>query len=180
MTYIPHDWWMICQKTGIKFRVSEMREEPNKDDPNSGRWVHQSSYDPVHPQEYVQGTEDDPSVPLTYPDVANAMGETVLIHNMGIYSTRIIVESTVTQGDPLGVIQNNGILYWSFAQTVELLTNGPLVDADGEIVIDADGEIIYTADVFNGYIVALGSQIHNAADLGNAVYLPALDNEEWQ
>jgi hypothetical protein len=180
MTYKPGDYLIICQKTGIKFRVSEMREEPNKDDPNSGRWVHQSVYDPVQPQEYVKGVEDDTSVPLTYPDNAQVVGESALVHNMAIHSTSVFVEAIVSQGDPIGVIQNDETAYWSFAYAVEALTNGPLVDADGEIVHDADGEIIYTADAFNGYLVTLGSQIHSAAKLGNVVYLPALNNEEWQ
>jgi hypothetical protein len=181
MTYIPNDWWIICQKTGIKFRVSEMREEPNKDDPNSGRWVHQSVYDPVQPQEYVKGVEDDTSVPLSYPDNTQVAGETTLLDNMDGHSTRVfVVTLSISEGDPIGIIQNDGTAYWSFAAEVETLTGSPLRDSNGDLVKDANGDVVTTADPYSGYLVTLGSQIHSAADMGNVVYLPALNNEEWQ
>ena len=178
--YIPGDYWAICEKTGIKFRISELAEEATKDNPNSGTWGYKSSIDPVNPQEYVQGVEDDPSVPLSFGDTANAMGETTVIENVAIYALEVFIALTPEQDDPIGVVMDNGATFWSFVTGVEVLTGKPLVDADGVIVRDANGDIVMTADPYSGSLVTLGSYLHYGASSGNAVYLPALDNEEWQ
>ena len=180
MTYIPGDYWAICQKTGIKFRISELREEATKDNPNSGTWVYKGSVDPVNPQEYVRGVEDDPSVPLSFGDTANAMGETTVIENAVVNTYEVFVALTPAENDPIGIVMDNGVTFWSFVTAAEVLTGTPLVDADGVIVRDVTGAIIMTADPYSGALVTLASYLHYGESSGNAVYLPALDNEEWQ
>ena len=179
--YIPGNYWYICPKTGLKTRVSDVVQQPTKDNPDTGNWVYKGSVDPVHPQEYVTGVEDDPSVPLSYPDTANAMGSTTLLNNMleneyGVF----VVSLTISEGDPIGIVMNNGACFWSFADEVETLTGDPLVDSEGNLVKDANGDVVTAADPYHGYLVTLGSPIHDDADMGNEVFLPALDNEEWQ
>ena len=178
--YIPGDYWAICQRTGIKFRISELAEEPTKDNPNSGTWVNKGSLDPVNPQEYVRGVEDDPSVPLSFGDTANAMGETTVIENVSVNALEVFVALTPAQDDPIGIVMDNGVTFWSFVTAVQELTGKPLVDANGVIVRDVNGDIVMTADPYSGSFVTLASYLHYGASSGNAVYLPALDNEEWQ
>jgi hypothetical protein len=178
--YIPGDYWAICQRTGIKFRISQLAEEPTKDNPSSGTWVNKSSLDPVNPQEYVQGVEDDPSVPLAFGDVANAMGETTVIENAAVNTLEVFITLTPAENDPIGIVMDNGIVFWSFATAVQALTGKPLVDSNGVIVRDANGDIVMTADPYSGSFVTLASYLHYGVSSGNTVYLPALDNEEWQ
>ena len=179
--YIPGDYWAICQKTGIKFRISQLAEEATKDNPNSGTWANKSSLDPVNPQEYVTGVEDDPSVPLAFGDVASAMGSTTMQNNMLVHEYGVFVVSlTITEDDPIGIVMNNGATFGSFADEVETLTGTPLIDSEGNLVKDGNGDVVTAADPYKGYLVTIGSPIHDGADMGNAVYLPALDNEEWQ
>ena len=180
MTYIPGDYWAIDPITGFKVRISEFTEQPTKDNPNSGDWVWKAAVDPVHPQEYVQGIEDDPSVPLSFPDTANAMGEGTVIENVLANATQLFISLTPAVDDPIGIVMDNGATFWSFVTAVEVLTGRPLVDVNGVISRDVTGAIVMTADPFNGCLVTIGSYLHGDASSGNAVYLPALDNEEWQ
>ena len=181
MTYIPGNYWSIDPITGGKFRISEFVQQPTKDNPESNDWVWKGAVDPVHPQEYVTGVEDDPSVPISFPDTANAMGSTTLLNNMSASAYGVFVVSlTISEDDPIGIVMDNGATFWSFVDAVETLTGDPLIDSEGELVLDGDGEVVTTADPYHGYLVTLGSPIHDDASMGNAVYLPALDNEEWQ
>lgn len=181
MTYIPGNYWAIDPKTGFKVRVSELRQEPAKDNPDSGNWVWKEALDPVQPQEYVKGVEDDTSVPLSFPAVEQVVGETTLLNNMGANTTGVFVVSlTISQDDPIGITMDNGATFWSFAEEVELLTGTPLVDEDSNLVLDGDGNTVTAADPYHGYLVTLGSYLHYDASMGNAVYLPGLNNEEWQ
>ena len=181
MTYIPGDYWALCGRTGRKCRVSELKQEPTKGNENTGDWVWKGAVDPVHPQEYVTGVEDDPSVALSIAGPAAAMGETTLQNNVVVNEQLLFfVSLTVVEGDPIGVTMNNGATFWSFAEEVETLTGTPLEDSNDDLVLDGDGNVVTAADPYTGYLVTLNSPIHGSADMGNAVYLPALDNEEWQ
>ena len=181
MTYIQGNYWYICPKTGLRVRVSEVVQQPTKDNPDTGNWVYKGSVDPVHPQEYVTGVEDDPSVPLVFSDNVQVVGETTLLNNMTANTLSVFVVSlTIEENDPVGIVMDNGAAFWSFADEVETLTGEPLKDRNGDLVLDANGDTVTTADPYNGYLVTLGSYIHYDASMGNAVYLPALDNEEWQ
>ena len=181
MAYVPGDYWAIDPITGGKFRISEFVQAPTKDNANTGDWVYKGAVDPVHPQEYVTGVEDDPSVAVALPGVVAAMGETTLQNNVVVNEQLLFfVSLTVTEGDPIGVTMNNGATFWSYAEEVETLTGTPLVDSDSNLVLDGNGDVVTAADPYHGYLVTLNTPIHGSADMGNAVLLPALDNEEWQ
>ena len=180
MTYIPGDYWAIDPITGGKFRVSEFVQAPTKGNANTGDWVYKGAVDPVHPQEYVTGVEDDPSVTLALAGPETVMGHTTVIENVPVYSVEVIIHLTPEANDPIGITMDNGVTFWSFVTDVEVLTGTPLVDADGVIVRDVGGNIVMTADPYSGSLITLASYLHYDASSGNAVYLPALDNEEWQ
>ena len=178
--YIPNDWWSIDPITGGKFRISEFVQQPTKDNPESGDWVYKGAVDPVHPQEYVVGVEDDPSVPISFGDTQNAMGETTVIENVSTNATQIFIAATPEVNDPIGIVMDNNVAFWSFVTIVEELTGKPLVDANGVMVRDVNGNIVMTADPYSGSLVTIASYLHYDASSGNTVYLPAADNEEWQ
>ena len=181
MSYIAGNYWVIDPITGGKFRVSEFVQAPTKGNENTGDWVWKGAVDPVHPQEYVVGVEDDPSVPISLPAVPQVMGETVLLNSITNYKKiQLFVSLKVSLYDPIGIKMDNGATFWSFADEVEALTTTPLTDVNGYMIYDTDGNVVKSADPFNGYLVSLNSYIHYHSSSGNALYLPALDNEEWQ
>ena len=180
MTYVPGNYWYICPKTGLKVRVSDVVQQPTKDNPETGDWVYKNSFDPVHPQEYVVGVEDDPSVPISFGDTQNAMGETTVIENVSANATNIFIALTPEVNDPIGITLDNNVVFWSFVTASQELTGKPLVDANGVIVRDVTGAIVMTADPYSGSYITIASYLHYGASSGNTVYLPALDNEEWQ
>ena len=166
MTYIPGDYWVIDPKTGFKIRSSELVQEPLKDNIDSGNWVWKAVVDPVHPQEYVVGVEDDPSVLIAFPDNAQVVGEVALIARIFSDTKKPFpIGATVSEGDPVGIVMDNGAAFWSFADSVESLPWRPWVDGDGDMLYDVDGNLLTTADAFNGTMVTLGSYIHYGASV---------------
>ena len=177
MTYIAHDYWAICQRTGIKFRRSQMREEPNKDDPHSGRWVYKGSWEGVHPQEYVRGVEDDPSVPLSFPDNTQVVGETTLAYTTPQYNRIVVIPKGMSvQYDPIGISMNDSIVFWDFAETHHSEAE-PMWDSEGSLLYATDGLMLARSLLYDTIIIS--RDIWTAATAGNTVYLPAQDNEEW-
>lgn len=178
MTYIPGNYWAIDPITGFKVRISEFTEQPTKDNPNSGDWVWKAAVDPVHPQEYVQGVEDDPSVPLSFADTQSVVGETTLVYATPINNNVIVIPtSAVVQYDPIGVVLNDGTVFWDFMYTY---TEGaePIWDSEGVLVYASDGLLMVTNPLYD--TIELSRGLFAAASSGNIVYLPSLDNEEWQ
>lgn len=57
------DYKMVCDRSGHTFPASEMRKEW------TGMWVHESYWEPRHPQEFVRGRADDQKVPVARPEV---------------------------------------------------------------------------------------------------------------
>lgn len=47
LKYIAGDHWVVCDRSGLTYRRSEMVREPK-----TGFWVHRSEMDPPHPQQY--------------------------------------------------------------------------------------------------------------------------------
>ena len=111
MTYIPKDWWMICDRCGGKFRYSDMKEEW------TGLWVcTRGCWEPRHPQDFVEGVADDMTVPVARPDVANAMGETTLNGALSQWATTATLTSVsdLAEDDPVGILMDNGATHWTF------------------------------------------------------------------
>lgn len=62
MSYVHGDWNAICDRCGFEFKASKLREEWN------GLMVCSQCWEPRHPQDFLRGVPDDPSVPWTRPD----------------------------------------------------------------------------------------------------------------
>jgi hypothetical protein len=174
--YIPKDYYMICERTGMKYRRSEMVKEW------TGLWVHKDVHQPRHPQDFVRGVPDDPSVSPTLPDIVQSVGESELSQNMTIWTVQIVIIalSGLADKDPIGVVMNNGATHWSFIDgDPEVLSDSPLKDSNGDYVLDSNGDYIYATDPDSGYIIQLNSPVSYASDMGNTVYLPSINEEDW-
>lgn len=147
MTYIPGDYWMICERTGGKYRRSEMRQEW------TGAWVHKSVWNPRHPQDFVKAIPDDPSVDPARADIFTVIGETTLDgdHSRDATTLTLTSASGLADDDAIGVVLDDGTTHWTF------LTDDP-----------------------DGSDVTINNGLPGAATDGNTVYLPSLNNEEWQ
>ena len=56
MTYIPGDFWRICDRCGRKFRQSQTRKTWD------GLWVCERDFEERHPQDFVKSKTDKQSV----------------------------------------------------------------------------------------------------------------------
>ena len=175
--YVPRDNWVICQRTGMKFRKSEMRQEW------TGLYVNKASWESRHPQDFVKVEAEDTSVSLALPDNQQTVGQTTLLNNLWLNNTNwtlMLTDQTVEENDAVGIILNNNTAFWTFAESVTAISNTPLMDVNNTLVIDSAGEVVYTADSYDGYMVTLATRVWSNADYGNTVYLPALNEETWR
>jgi hypothetical protein len=178
MTYIPGNWWSIDPITGGKFRISEFVQAPTKDNANTGDWVWKGAVDPVHPQEYVTGVEDNPSVPLSFPDNVQVVGETTLAYTTAQNSKIVVIPKGMSsENDPIGVLMNDGIVFWDFVKTHHSEAE-PIWDVNGQLFYAADG--LFLARSLSYDTIIISQDIWTAATAGNTVYLPAQNNEVWQ
>jgi len=175
--YIPKDYWMICDRCGYRFRKSQMAEEW------TGLWVcTKGCFQTRHPQDFVTSIPDDPSVPVSRPDVVQSVGEAALLDNMAVWGTSVFIValSGLADGDAIGITMDNGIVHWSFIDgDPTVLSSSPLKDANDEYVLDADGELVLAADTESGYIITINTPVWYAATFLNTVYLPSINNESW-
>jgi hypothetical protein len=71
MTYIPGDFWRICDQCGRKVRRSATKKTW------TGLWVCASTcWEPRHPQDFVKGRADKQSVPDPRPEQEDYFLET--------------------------------------------------------------------------------------------------------
>ena len=148
MTYIPGDWYMICDRCGGQYRRSEMKEHWD------GLWLcAKYCWEPQHPQDFVTGIPDNPSVPVARPDIVTGITETTLNGAVAENAmTAILTSATgLVDFDPVGIVMDNGATHWTF------LNGDP-----------------------STHTITLGSPMMGAAADGNAVYLPSLNNENSQ
>ena len=61
------DWNALCDRCGFKHKASTLKEEW------TGFMVCKTCYEPRHPQDFVRGVKDDPSVDWTRSDVCAAI-----------------------------------------------------------------------------------------------------------
>ena len=62
MSYIPGQFWRICDKCGMRYRQSDTKREWN------GLWVCEDCFETRQPQDFVRGKADRQSVPNPRPD----------------------------------------------------------------------------------------------------------------
>ena len=169
--YIPKDYWMICDRCGSRFRKSKMKEEW------TGLWVCKLYCWTVrHPQDFVSSIPDDPSVPVSRPDVVQSMGETTLAlaATAGDTVIKLTSSSGLAEEDPIGIVMNDNSVHWTFVY--ELPSESGVVTFQGQsVTIGGDTEILFGGQTET--YTLLGSYIPLNASSGNAVYLPSINNE---
>jgi len=156
MTYYPGKWKIVCDRCGGVYLNTEIREEW------TGLMVCiRGCWEPKHPQLDITGVADDPTVPISRPDVVQASGTTTLNGAVSKYALTIIVTSAsgISDEDPIGIELNSATstdydkppMFWTYV-------NGTPA----------------------GTTVTLGTQMPDDADDGNTVYVPGTNNENWQ
>ncbi len=147
MGYEAHNYWMICDRCGGQFRHTEMREH----------WTGlmlcvDYCWEPRHPQDFVEGLDDDTTVPVARPDVPQSIGETTLNGALltGAMTAVLTSVSGLAENDPVGIVLDNGTVHWTFI--------------DAAIV---------------GSTITLNTPLLAPAASGNIVYKPSVNNESW-
>ena len=107
MTYIPGDFWRICDSCGFKKRASETRKRWD------GLIVCADDWEPRHPQDFVKGKADWQNVPNPRLEPVNTfIGplQTELTADVSASGLSLQVVSTVRfeGGDTIGIICANG------------------------------------------------------------------------
>jgi len=69
--YIPGDYWMICDRCGLKYRSSVMNREWN------GLWVCPEDFEERHPNDHLGSSREERSVPVARPRVTNVFIDTL-------------------------------------------------------------------------------------------------------
>jgi hypothetical protein len=144
--YKPGDYLVICDKCGMRRYASECRLD----------WQNlllcEPCWEPRHPQDFVEGVEDDQSVPISRPAVAASMGETTVKTTAAANATTIDLTSTtgIADKDAIGIVLDAGTVHWT-----------------------------YSDDDPSGDTVTLGSYLPGTATAGNVVYLPSINNETY-
>jgi len=141
MTYIPHNWWFICQRTGMKFRKSEMRKEW------TGLWVHERVMNPRHPQDLVRAIPDNPAVYPVSLDVPQTMGQTTLngAKTKDAVTLTLTSASGLEEYDPIGITLDDGTIHWNFL-TADASGNDVTIN-NGLPSAAADGNTVYLPSI---------------------------------
>jgi hypothetical protein len=106
------------------------------------------------------------------------VGETTLVYNTAQYSRIVVIPtSALSAGDPIGITMDDGVVFWDFVETYHV-NSEPGWDVNGELMRTADGLWLALSNVYDTVIIS--RDIWTLATAGNTVYLPSLDNEEWQ
>lgn len=107
MTYVPGDFWRICDVCGFKYRSSE----------TSKRWdgliTCSEDWEPRHPQDFVRGRRDRQMAPDARPEAPDAfLGplQTSISVATTAGATTFSVDSSVrfASTDRIGIILDNG------------------------------------------------------------------------
>jgi len=115
-------------------------------------FVCERCFEPRHPQDFVKGVPDDQTVPISRPDVVSSMGETTVktAASKNAMSIDLTSVTGIADRDSIGIVLDNGLVHWTFS----------------------DGTP-------SGYTVTLGSYLPGDATAGNVVYLPSINNYEF-
>ena len=140
------DYNAQCDSCGFKFKASELKKQWN------GLYVCSLCFDERHPQEFVKAPPDDQSVPWSRSDVVQSQGSTTVKTTAlrDAMSVTITSGSGLSDGDPIGIVMDDGSTHWSYC-------NG--APAAG--------------------VVTLGSPLYGQTTSGNAVYKPSVNNESF-
>lgn len=138
-------------RMGSFYRVDDRSGFPQRAEDTKQEWnsliVDKSLWEIRQPQDFVKGVKDDQSVPLPRPLPPNIFDGpiyTQLESNAGIGATVLVVESVAgfTNGDPMGVMMNNGEVFRTTVSgnpsgaNITMATPIPGPAASGNDVID--------------------------------------------
>lgn len=119
----------------------------------TGAWVHKSVWEPRHPQDLIKSVPDDTSVDPVRMDISQSVGETELDGDHVAHATTISLDSAtgLAKHDPVGIKLDDSTTHWTF------LTDDP-----------------------SGNDITINNGLPSAASDENAVYLPSVNNEDWE
>lgn len=139
----PGDWLANCDYCGWTFFASELREDWK------GLYACKQDYSPRHPQDFVRGVADDPSVPFvrkeTIDDGVTFVSDsnftvTTSTDNLIVYEDALTANRTVTlsttdfiKGDRAKVVKKDSTAFTIDVGGVQTLT------ADSTLVVEFDG-----------------------------------------
>lgn len=122
------DHWMISDRSGHKFRASEMRQMWN------GHWVHHTEWEPRHPMDMMKAPRPEKPVRITRPRPTDTfIGP--LTSRIGVAaaagSTRITLDSAerYAAGDQLHIMLDNSETFIAYVHAVYDSTDIELVRA---------------------------------------------------
>jgi len=155
MTYTPGDFWRICDRTGFKVRASQTSKEW------TGLIVRDKSWDPRHPQDFVQGVPDNQTVPNPRPEPAGIRVGPLEIAlasdgNIGDTSISVTASEGSSAGDTLKITLDGGLIQET---TISSLDGGT---ATGGYHVTIANGLKGTAEVRNSILNT--SNINTATD----------------
>lgn len=176
---MKRDWNVICERTGMKFPRKDVYREW------TGLWVHKDVVNLRPAQDYVKSIPDDPAVEPVFPSIVQAVGETTVSSDVEIWTDRVYLTSVgdVNDQDPIGIVMDNGATHWSFVEGDPVPEGGGdyFLLEDGGFGLLEDGERILLEGSSGSYgYVVLNTPVSYKCSSGNVVYLPSVNNEDWE
>lgn len=172
MTYVPGDYWVICDRCGFKKRKSE----------TSMTWDNllvctDKCFEEQHPQDFVKARVDIQSVPIARPDVDFILKTLPLRYATAIGGRYIYPDpyTSITVGSSIGITLDDGTVFWTYVSAlidVGGLREG-LLQEDGEAILLESGETLLMEGLFP---VLIADPLYGPASDGNLVYLPGGGN----
>lgn len=159
------DWNAICDRCGFKFKASELKETWDN------LQVCKECWEPRHPQDFLRGMPDDPSVPWSRPD-SDADTSTTDVNGNSINtinSVQLIDDADVT----LTVGSDHGICEYYTA-----LTNNRTVTLDAVGASQYDRFIVYRT-AGGAFTLDVGGLKTIPASV-NGVVIAEFDGTAWQ
>jgi hypothetical protein len=137
-SYIPGDWYLVCDECGLDFRRSDMRKRWDN------AWVCEKDWEPKHPQEFVRGIAEKIRVPIARP----VPEDNNMIKSWGESSTYETFESTNSQ----------------ITSAINTSGNGSARTNDTGIISGTNYSISVTLDMESGQLPSLITGSSGAAD----------------
>lgn len=106
MTYVPGDFWRICDRCGFKYRASQTTLTWD------GLYVCNDDFETRHPQDFVRGRKDNQNVPGARPEPLDTVIGPLLTNLSAaalLGATTLNVESSVRflAADSIGIMLDN-------------------------------------------------------------------------
>jgi hypothetical protein len=129
MSYIPGDYWRICDRSGRKVRASQTVRQWD------GLIVALDEYEERHPQDFVRGRRDFQSVPDPRPEMVDSfigplITTTAAVASAGATTLSVVSSVRFGGGDHIHVTLESGDVHPAIVQSVlsptSLLLTAPI------------------------------------------------------